>query len=246
MIKFTGPFFVSAFHLSTGGFFCDKVEDMIIQYYGHSCFKITTKPAGRATEDVTIFLDPFDKTIGLRPPQGQADVVFVSHDHPDHNNVAALKGEPVIVAISGEYSIKGINAIGIDTFHDASGGTERGHNTVFVLESEGIKLCHLGDLGATLTSEQIEKINGVDILFIPVGGKFTIDGKVAAEIVRKIEPKMIIPMHYKIKDLKVDIEDEKKFCSEFGKCPSTKISKFSIKQKELEEKSEEVILMQPE
>lgn len=219
---------------------------MNIQYYGHSCFKITTKPAGRATEDVVIFLDPFDKSVGLRPPQGQASVIFLSHNHPGHNNAAALKGEPVIIDTPGEYSVKGINAVGISTFHDTANGAERGRNTVFVLESESLKLCHLGDLGATLTSEQLEKINGVDILFIPVGGKETIDGKVAAEIVRKIEPKIIIPMHYKTKDLKADIADEKKFCSEIGKCPSEKVSKFSVKKKDLEEKNEEVILMKAE
>lgn len=219
---------------------------MNIQHYGYSCFKITTKPAGRATEDVVIFMDPFDKSVGLRPPQGQASVIFSSHDHPGHNNSGALKGEPVVIDTPGEYSVKGINAVGISTFHDDVSGSKRGRNTVFILESEGLKLCHLGDLGVTLTSEQLEKINGVDILFVPVGGKETIDGKIAAEIVRKIEPKVIIPMHYKVPGLTQDIADEKKFCSEIGKCPDEKISKFSVKKKDLEEKSEEVILMKAE
>ncbi|GBE16611.1 metal-dependent hydrolase [bacterium BMS3Abin15] len=216
---------------------------MNIQYYGHSCFKITTKPAGRATEDVVIFIDPFDKAVGLRPPQGQAGIVFVSHDHFDHNNTAALKGDPVIINTPGEYSIKGINAIGIDTSHDAKDGAERGRNVVFVLESEDIKVCHLGDLGVSLTSEQLEKINGIDILLIPVGGHYTIDGKVAAEIVRKIEPSIVIPTHYKIKGSKVNIANEKKFCDEMGNCPKNKTSKLNIKKKDLEGKNEEVIIM---
>ncbi len=216
---------------------------MNIQYYGHSCFKITTKPAGRATEDVVIFIDPFDRSLGLRPPQGQASIVFVSHDHYDHNNASALKGDPVIIDTPGEYSIKGVNIVGIDAVHDNKDGAERGRNTIFILESEDIKLCHMGDLGAALTSEQLEKINGADILLIPVGGKYTIDGKTAAEIARKIEPSIVIPMHYKIKGSKIDIANEKKFCDEMGNCPESKTSKLNIKKKDLEGKNEEVVIM---
>jgi L-ascorbate metabolism protein UlaG (beta-lactamase superfamily) len=216
---------------------------MNIQYYGHSCFKITTKPAGRATDDVVIFTDPFDRAIGLRPPQGQASLVFISHDHHDHNNTSVLKGNPVILDAPGEYSACGINATGIDSFHDDQQGAERGHNTIFVFESEGIKLCHLGDLGSDLTPKQLEDIDGIDILMIPVGGKFTIDGKKASEIARKIEPKIIIPMHYKSKDLTIAIDDEKKFCNEMGNCPKNKVTKFSLKEKDLEGKNMEVVIM---
>lgn len=219
---------------------------MNIQYYGQSCFKITTKPNGRATEDINVFFDPFDKTIGLRPPQGQADIVFVSHDHHDHNNVEALKGEPTVINTPGEYAVKGINVIGIDSFHDKKEGQIRGKNTIFILETEGLKLCHLGDLGTDLTPEQIEKIGDIDILFIPIGGKdYTIDGKKAAEIVREIEPNITIPMHYKINGLNLDFDNEKKFCAETD-CPSQKVSKINIKKKDLEGKNSEIILMKPE
>jgi L-ascorbate metabolism protein UlaG (beta-lactamase superfamily) len=217
---------------------------MNIQYYGHSCFKITTKPSGRATDDVVIFTDPFDRETGPRPPQGQADVVFVSHQHHDHNNAEALKGEPVVIDTPGEYYVKGITAVGMDSFHDAKEGAERGHNTVFVFESEDLKLCHLGDLGTDLTPEQFEEVDGVDILFVPVGGKYTLNGTQAAELVRKIEPKIIIPMHYKMKDTADDIEDEKKFCKEIGKCPAEKVKKMTFKKKDLENKSMEVVLME--
>lgn len=216
---------------------------MQIQYYGHSCFKITTKPAGRATDDVIIFFDPFDKELGLRPPQGQADIVFVSHDHSDHNNVSAIKGNPIIINTPGEYAVKGINIVGIDSFHDNVSGVERGRSTIFILEVEDLKICHLGDLGEDLSAKQIEEIDGVDILFVPVGGKYTIDGKKAAELVHKIEPHMIIPMHYKVLGSKFDIEDEKKFCMEMGNCPQEKTAKVNIKKKELEEKNMEVIIM---
>ena len=219
---------------------------MQIQYYGHSCFKLTTKPAGRATDDVVIFLDPFGKELGLRPPQGQADVVFVSHAHHDHNNVDALKGDPVIIDTPGEYAVKGINVIGIDSFHDDKEGTVRGHSTIFILEAEDLKICHLGDLGSDLSSKQLEEIDGVDVLFAPVGGKYTIDGKKAAELVRKIEPIIVIPMHYKIAGSTIDVNDEKVFCSAIGSCPKEKTAKLNIKKKDLEGKGMEVVLMNHE
>lgn len=219
---------------------------MQIQYYGQSCFKITTKPAGRATDDVISFMDPFGKELGIRPPQGQADVVFVSHDHWDHNNIGALKGEPVVIDTSGEYAVKGINVVGIDAFHDSQEGTTRGKSTIFILEVEDLKICHLGDLGSDLNGKQLEEIDGVDILFIPVGGNYTIDGKKAAELVRKIEPAMVIPMHYKVKGSTAEIEDESRFCSEMGNCPKEKIAKLSIKKKDLEGKTMEVVLMDHE
>lgn len=219
---------------------------MQIQYYGHSCFKITTKPAGRGAEDAVIFLDPFDKSIGLRPPQGNANLVLVSHNHPDHNNSAALKGDPHIIDIPGEYSVKGVNIIGINSFHDDKNGAERGNNTIYIVETEDLRICHLGDLGCDLTEKQLEMINGVDILMIPIGGKHTLDGEQAVKIAKKIEPAIIIPMHFKMKGLVFDIEDEKKFCSEIGTCPKEKVAKINIKKKDLAEKKMEVIIMSAE
>lgn len=216
---------------------------MTIHYYGQSCFRLVMKPQGRATEDVTVFFDPFDKTIGLRPPQGNADIIFVSHHHPDHNNVAALKGNPVVIDTPGEYAIKGINVVGIDTFHDEENGAKRGRNTVFILEAEDLRICHLGDLGCDLTPAQIEEINGVDILFIPIGGTYTINGKKAAEIARKIEPALIIPMHYKLTGIAIDTSDENEFCTEMGTCQKQPVNKLTIKKKDLEGKHEEVMLL---
>ncbi|NTW27710.1 MAG: MBL fold metallo-hydrolase [Candidatus Moranbacteria bacterium] len=216
---------------------------MQIQYYGHSCFKITTKPGGRATEDITLFFDPFDKELGLRPPQGQADIVFVSHAHFDHNNVSAIKGDPIVINSPGEYAVKGINVVGVDSFHDNAEGTIKGRSTIYVLEAEELKICHLGDLGSELTGKQLDEIDGVDILFVPVGGNYTIDGKKAAELIRKIEPAIVIPMHYKLPGSTAEIEDESKFCAEMGNCPKEKITKFNVKKKDLEEKKMEVVLM---
>ncbi len=217
---------------------------MIIQYYGHSCFKLTTKPAGRGQADVNIFLDPFDKSIGLRPPQGSADLVLVSHDHPDHNNVAAIKGEPSVIDIPGEYSVKGVNIVGFPSFHDEKDGAERGSNTIYVLESEDLRICHLGDLGTDLTEKQYDAISGVDILMIPVGGGgYTIDGEKAAKMVKKIEPRVVIPMHFKTKGVTAKIDDEKKFCDAIGNCPTERVAKLNFKKKDAEDKKMEVIIM---
>ena len=217
---------------------------MIISYYGHSCFKITTKPEGRGQKEVTIFLDPFDRSIGLRPPQGQADLVLVSHDHPDHNNVAAIKGDPAVINIPGEYSVGGVAISGIQSQHgELQSSASEISNTIFCLETEGLKICHLGDLGTDLSEKQLEEINGIDILMIPIGGKYTIDHKKAVEIIKKIEPAIVIPMHYKINGSTVDIADEKKFCNEIGNCPKDRPSKINIKKKDLEEKRMEVVLL---
>jgi L-ascorbate metabolism protein UlaG (beta-lactamase superfamily) len=216
---------------------------MLIQYYGQSCFKLTSKPGGRATDDIVLFFDPFDKNLGIRPPQGQANVVFVSHDHHDHNNTDALKGEPTIINTPGEYAVKGVNIVGMDAFHDMEEGKLRGRSTIFILEVEDLKICHLGDLGSDLTSKQLEEIDGVDILFIPVGGNYTIDGKKAAELIRKIEPSIAIPMHYKVSGSTAEIEDLKRFCDEMGNCPSEKTAKLNIKKKDLEGKKMEIIIM---
>lgn len=214
---------------------------MIIQYYGHSCFKIVTKPAGRGQEDVTLFIDPFDKSLGLRPPQGQANLVLITHNHPDHNNSEALRGNPRVIDIPGEYSVNGVNIIGIQSVHGETKNPVP--NTVFVLESEDLKVCHLGDLGADLLEKQLEEIDGVDILMVPIGGKYTFDYKKAIEFVRKIEPAIVIPIHYKIKGSNVDIEDEKKFCNEIGNCSKDNPTKINIKKKDLEGKSMEVVVM---
>jgi len=216
---------------------------MIIQYYGHACFKLTTKPAGRGQEDVVIFVDPFEKSIGLRPPQGQADLVLVTHQHHDHNNVEALKGDPYIIDIPGEYSVKGVNIVGIKSYHDKKEGAERGTNTIYVLEAEEMRICHMGDQGCAPTEKQLEEINGIDILMIPIGGRYTLDGVEAVDIIKKIEPSVVIPMHYKMNGSTMDIDNEKKFCSEIGSCPKEIVPKVNIKKKDLEGKNMEVILM---
>ena len=164
---------------------------MDILYLGQSSFKIKGKEA-------TLIADPFNpKLLGLKFPSIEANIITISHDHPDHNFLGQIEGNPVVINGPGEYEIKGVKIYGLKTFHDDKNGEERGINTIYQINMDGINLLHLGDLGHKLKPETIEEIKTPDILFIPVGGFFTINANVATEIIAHLEPKIIIPMHYK-------------------------------------------------
>lgn len=215
---------------------------MLITYYGNSCFKIQTKPK-RGDQDVIVYLDPFDKSIGLKPPQGKADIVLSSHNHPDHNSTQGLRGDFFLVDAPGEYTLRGVNILGLESFHDDQNGALRGRNTIFILESEEMRICHLGDLGHPLSEKQVEEIGDIDILMIPIGGNYTIDAKIAQKVSAHIEPSIIIPMHYKTKDLTLDIDNEKEFLSLFGAEGKQTETKLNLKKKDIDEKENHIILM---
>ena len=212
---------------------------MIITWQGHSCFKIQDKTGA---DGVTIVTDPFENKIGLRAPNFEADIVTVSHDHYDHNNVKALRGEPFIINTAGEYDVKGIGIKGVESFHDNEQGKERGVNVIYRFEIDGISVSHLGDLGHILDNKQLEVLSGIDILLIPVGGKYTIDAKKAVEVVSQIEPRMVIPMHYKTPNLKIDIDGVDKFIKEIGIKP-TEEEKLKISKKELPAEDMELVIL---
>jgi hypothetical protein len=217
---------------------------MNIHSYGDYCLKITAKPGGRATDDLIIWVDPCDKSSGLRAPIGQADILFFSHVDGIDTEAVGLKGERVTIDTPGEYAIKGVNAFGITSFRDTEEGALRGQNTIFVLQVESMNLCFLGGLGHDLTPAQVEKIAAVDILFVPAGNRDTLSVKQLDEVIRKIEPAMVIPVHYRTDGMTLDLDDEKVFCGEVGNCPSEKVSKLSLKKKDLEGKSMEIVLME--
>jgi len=212
---------------------------MTISWYGHSCFKITNQGG-----HLTIITDPFDKSIGLIPPRGSADIVTISHDHYDHNNVKAISGSPFVVNNPGEYEIKGIRIIGCPSFHDKKQGKERGLNTIYLIKIDKIRICHLGDLGQErLTDEQLEAIGYVDILIIPVGGLYTIGASEAVKIAKQLEPNLIIPMHYKLPGLKINFASLNEFLKEMGLNKKPAVDKLTIKKKDLAGKEMEVIAM---
>ncbi|MBU0598159.1 MBL fold metallo-hydrolase [Patescibacteria group bacterium] len=211
---------------------------MYITWLGQACFKIQGKEA-------TIITDPFEPKIGLNMPHLKADVVTVSHDHYDHNNVKAISGQPFVIDTPGEYEIKNILIQGIPSWHDDKEGAERGANIIYIFVFEEIKIAHLGDLGTTLSQEQLEKIEGVDILLIPVGGVYTIDGKKAAEVISQIEPRIVIPMHYKIPKLKEKINNEDLFCKEMGIKNDNVEQRLKITKKDLPVEETKIIFLKP-
>ena len=166
---------------------------MKIKWLGHACFLITSDGGLR------VITDPYAVGGGINysPIRETADVVAVSHDHSDHNNVGTVQGKPEVVKGTGTKTAKGVQFRGVATSHDTSQGKQRGPNTVFCFTIDDIRLCHLGDLGHVLSPAQVTEIGAVDILFVPVGGFFTIDAAVASRVYDQLKPKVVIPMHFK-------------------------------------------------
>ena len=188
---------------------CDIFGQMDINWLGHSCFRIRGRQAAIVT-------DPYPPDLGYSLGKLTADIVTVSHQHPSHCYVQGVGGEPRLVKGPGEYEIKGVLIIGIPTFHDGEGGKKRGKNTVYVMEVDGMIVCHLGDLGHALAAEQVEEIGDVHVLLLPVGGVSTIDAPMAAGVIRQIEPKVVIPMHYKTPALSGELGTVEAFLKEMG------------------------------
>jgi L-ascorbate metabolism protein UlaG (beta-lactamase superfamily) len=168
-----------------------KAGEVTIKWFGHSCFLISLG------DGIRIMTDPFDQSVGYPIPDVSADVVAVSHDHFDHNNVSAVKGGPEVVKGTGEKKAKGISFKGVGAFHDEKQGSLRGKDTIFLWELGGIKFAHLGDLGTELSQDQIKEMGSVEVLFVPTGGYYTIDARTADKVVSSLNPRVVIPMHYK-------------------------------------------------
>lgn len=163
---------------------------MELTHLGHSSFKLR----GKTT---TIVTDPFDpQMVGIKPAKTEADIVTVSHQHDDHNFTSAVLGNPLLITGPGEYQVKGVEIIGVSTYHDNSQGSLRGTNIIYHIKIDGIYIVHLGDLGHKLNDKQVELLNGVDVLLIPVGGHFTISAEEANQVVVQLEPRVVVPMHY--------------------------------------------------
>jgi len=163
-----------------------------------------------------IVTDPYPPNLGYSLGKPTADIVTVSHQHPSHSYTQGVGGSPKLVTGPGEYEIRGVLIIGILTFHDDEGGKKMGKNTVYLMEIDGMTLCHLGDLGHALTAEQVEEIGDVDVLLLPVGGVSTISAPMAAGVIRQIEPKVVIPMHYKTPALNRELGTVDIFLKEMG------------------------------
>ncbi|HEY8108763.1 MAG TPA: MBL fold metallo-hydrolase [Patescibacteria group bacterium] len=213
---------------------------MDITWYGQSCFLVKGK-------DATVAVDPF-ADIGLKEPKLEADVLLVSHDHFDHANVAAVSGreggDPYVVDTPGEYESKGVMIEGIPTYHDDKQGADRGRNTVYSFHVDDMHLVHLGDLGHVLDEDTVERLGDVDVLFVPVGGHFTIDAKAAADVVKLLQPRITVPMHYQVPKLKVkELAAVDKFLGQVGgKVRKLEKKTFKLKHSDLPENESQVVV----
>lgn len=211
---------------------------MEITWHGQSCFSVKSK-------DGVVVIDPHGGT-GLPEPKLKSDILLVTHDHQDHNNVKAVEGisqkEPLVISGPGEYEFGNIVVIGIASFHNQ----KREKNTIYVLKTEDVSVCHLGDLGQkSLSDSQLEALNSVDILMIPVGGNYTINGKEALEIISQIEPKIVIPMHYKIPGLSINIAGIEEFAKAEGISSEATKDVLKVKSVSLPQDERETVILKP-
>ncbi|MGB9636488.1 MAG: MBL fold metallo-hydrolase [Thermoplasmata archaeon] len=198
---------------------------MHITWYGHACFKVY--------ENIGIVTDPHDgRSIGLPVPSIEADIVLMSHDHFDHNCRSAVKTKNArVINKPGKYIEKGVEILGIETYHDDALGSKRGKNIVFKFKYKDINFCHLGDLGHALTSEHANMLGEIDVLFIPVGETYTLPVNECWETVNVLKPRIIVPMHYKISTLSLPISPVDVFLRNAG---GVEIVNINSREKEID------------
>ncbi|OGY23927.1 MAG: hypothetical protein A2Y57_04325 [Candidatus Woykebacteria bacterium RBG_13_40_7b] len=207
-----------------------------VYWFGQSSFKIKGKGAQLIT-------DPYDSAFsGLKFPKVEADIVTVSHSHRDHSAVEAVQGNPFVLQGPGEYEVKGISIVGVGSFHDKKEGAERGKNTLYNITIDDLNFAHMGDLGHLLNDSELEELGEVDVLFVPVGGLYTIEADDAAKLVSQIEPKIVVPMHYKIEGLAFQLDGVEKFLKEMGKENLEVQPKLSVSKEKLPEELQVAIL----
>lgn len=208
---------------------------MDVTWHGQASFTIKGSNA-------TVVTDPFGD-IGLKQPKWAADLVLVSHGHFDHNEVSAVHGEPHVIELPGEYEYAGVMVEGLPTYHDDKEGTERGSNIVFSFTVDGIHFVHCGDLGHQLSDDQVEQLGDVDVLMVPVGGNYTIDAKGAAEVVKQLQPRVTVPMHYLVPGLKVEIAGVEDFLKQVGgKQINLENSTWKLKNADLPDDESQIVV----
>ncbi len=213
---------------------------MDIKYFGHASFFVRTKRAKLVT-------DPFDpKFIGMKFPKTEADIVTVSHHHADHNYLQGISGNPLVIEMPGEFEKNGIRIFGYQTYHDKKKGAERGENIVYKIEDEEVSVLHCGDLGLVLDDSFIDQLGEIDVLLVPVGGFYTINSDEAVELVKKIEPSIVIPMHYGSPKLNPNLREKlspvEEFLKKIGAENVTPVPKLTVKKEELEEEMKVVVM----
>lgn len=213
---------------------------MKVKWYGHAAFCLASEKGLR------LITDPYEPggfggAIGYGPITDEADIVLVSHDHADHNYIKGLSGKPQVIKGKGTHHYKDLVIKGIPSYHDEGQGAQRGENTIFCFILEEIRVCHLGDLGHVPTDEQAKQIGPVDLLFIPVGGVYTIDPAQASKTLEKIQPKIAIPMHFKTPRCSFPLAQVEEF-TRGRKVRTYSGSELEINPKDLPEKLEIIVL----
>lgn len=191
----------------------------MIRWHGHSCFEISSD------EGPTIVTDPHDgKSLGIKPPSVNADIVLVSHSHFDHSSTKTVmtKGSKKVDR-SGKFNLMGVKIKGIESFHDPEDGRMRGENIIFKFVLDDMSLCHLGDLGHIIPEKMASKLKPIDILFIPVGGVFTLEPNQCWKVIEDINPRVVVPMHYKTGGLSISIHPLTHFLNSNPELPRIKV-----------------------
>jgi len=233
-----GPSSVNANRLLA--LYLTKIMPILIKWHGHACFEIG--------DHVTIVTDPHDgRSIGLKPPSAKADIVLISHKHFDHADGLPYvrKDGTVVIDRPGSYEVRGVKITGVSTYHDESRGARRGPNTAYAFEVEGIRFCHLGDLGHVLSEEQARSLRPVDVLMIPVGGTFTIDARQADRVAEMLSPRLIIPMHFKVPGLNLPIAGVEAFVAKKENVERASSNTYSISKEALPSQPKIVVLSPP-
>lgn len=209
---------------------------MKVEWFGQAAFLLTSEVGLR------IVTDPYDPVIGYGEIAEEADVATVSHEHRDHNYVAGLKGNPQAVKEAGLHEAGGIQFKGIATFHDKNQGSERGNNAIFCFSLDDIRVCHLGDLGHPLSEEQIAEIGQVDVLLTPVGGGPTINAAEATELVNKLRPRVVIPMHFRTEKAALRFAEVDDFLADKKGITRLDSSIYEVKKENLPDETQIVVL----
>lgn len=195
---------------------------MDIIWHGHSCFTIKTKRG-------TVVFDPYDSdTAGLKVPPLKADIVLVSHNHPGHNNVKAVEGSPRVIDWPGEYEVKGIAVTASKVAYSETEKGKHDYGLIFSVEADGLRLCYLGDMGEVPDTALVESIGDVDVLFLPIGGRTVMDPKQAHLVIEELEPRAVIPMHYRVEGGKAGASELEPFLKLVGAVNPVPMDKFSI------------------
>lgn len=212
---------------------------MDIKYLGHASFSIKSK-------DARVITDPYESSIGLKFPKVDADVVTVSHGHSDHNAASQVGGSPLIVTLPGEFEMKGVRIFGYASYHDDKKGAERGANNLYKIEADGVSILHCGDLGYVLEDSFVEQMGEIDVLMVPTGGFYTINEQDAVELIKKIEPSIVIPMHYNSPGLDQNVFGKLSPASAFLKLVGAEglapVPKLTVKKEDLQDEMKIVVM----